>query len=174
MLKRHATRLGLDWSHFIGQRTWTDDELRVAVVEAGSLKQIAKNLGLYPGANNTGPIRDRIKVLGLEYKTHALPRKSNAENVATWRRRLKALLVEEAGGRCFDCGVEGPPYIFDFDHREPGEKAFAVSQTGATVSLKRVREEIEKCDLVCANCHRHRTHRQRCSGCVHCTQAPVV
>lgn len=83
------------------------------------------------------------------------------------RQKVKAVLIAEHGGKCVDCGYEGPPFMFDFDHRNPSEKAFTVSARGS-ISLVRLRAEASKCDLVCANCHRMRTHKQRCSGCVHC------
>jgi len=59
---------------------------------------------------------------------------------------------------CMDCGNEYPPYVMDFDHR-PGEtKVFNISRfMRENRSLEQVQEEIAKCDLVCANCHRIRT-----------------
>lgn len=55
---------------------------------------------------------------------------------------------------CMDCGVEYPHYVMDFDHRNPEEKEVNV---GAARSIKKTIIEIEKCDVVCANCHRIRT-----------------
>ncbi len=90
-----------------------------------------------------------------------------AHKVANRRRKVKRILVEEAGSVCFDCGYNGPPFMFDFDHRNPEEKALKVS-SGNTVGIDKLREEVKKCDLVCANCHRWRTHKQRCDGCEYC------
>jgi hypothetical protein len=92
----------------------------------------------------------------------------NAKYVAARRRKIKALLVEEAGGKCADCDGVFPPFMYDFDHRDPAEKSFMLSRDGNTNSIASSREEAKKCDLVCANCHRMRTHRQRCEGCIHC------
>jgi hypothetical protein len=61
-------------------------------------------------------------------------------------------------GPCIDCGVEYPPYVMDFDHVR-GEKKFAIGAAGR-YSQKRVLAEIAKCDLVCSNCHRERTHQR--------------
>jgi hypothetical protein len=58
---------------------------------------------------------------------------------------------------CYDCGQRYPHYVTDFDHRDPATKKGNVS-TMVTGSLKLLKEEIDKCDLVCANCHRIRTH----------------
>jgi hypothetical protein len=58
---------------------------------------------------------------------------------------------------CADCGDCFPYYVMDFDHL--GDKSFAISRyKTVTNSLERVREEIAKCELVCSNCHRVRTH----------------
>lgn len=81
------------------------------------------------------------------------------------RQERKLTLVMEFDNKCHDCGYEGPPFMFDFDHRNPEEKTCGV---GDYKSLAKMREEALKCDLVCANCHRMRTHIQRCSGCIYC------
>jgi hypothetical protein len=91
-----------------------------------------------------------------------------SERVKRRRLKVKALLVEEHGSKCLDCAYEGPPFMFDFDHRDPTIKEFGVAAGGQTRSLERSRAEAAKCDLVCANCHRMRTHRQRCTGCIYC------
>lgn len=61
---------------------------------------------------------------------------------------------------CVDCGVKYPPYVMDFDHKEGELKIASVSYLARrnTSSFEKIKAEIEKCDLVCANCHRQRTH----------------
>jgi len=64
---------------------------------------------------------------------------------------------------CAACGCSYPHYVMDFDHR-PGEvKCFNLADVvGQTrLSLARLKAEIAKCDVVCANCHRIRTHERR-------------
>ena len=52
-----------------------------------------------------------------------------------------------------------PPYVMDFDHRDPSSKLFAVTTGSAhLMSRERLISEIEKCDIVCANCHALRTY----------------
>lgn len=82
-------------------------------------------------------------------------------------QRRKAELVAMHGNRCLDCGFSGPPFAYDFDHREPLMKRFEISK-GYGKPWAELLAEVEKCDMVCANCHRLRTHRQRCPGCVLC------
>lgn len=61
---------------------------------------------------------------------------------------------------CMDCGGIYDTECMDFDHREGETKAFNVG-TARNLSKRRVMEEIAKCDLVCANCHRLRTKTRR-------------
>lgn len=59
-----------------------------------------------------------------------------------------------------DCGKIYPPWVMDFDHREGMEKIGSISSLAIhnTSSFLNIKKEIEKCDLVCSNCHRDRTH----------------
>jgi len=58
-----------------------------------------------------------------------------------------------------DCGVSHPPYVMDFDHRDPSTKLWDISylihKTAAPWS--RILDEVNKCDVVCVCCHRLRT-----------------
>jgi hypothetical protein len=71
-------------------------------------------------------------------------------------------MIEEAKNRpCADCGGRHPTCVMDLDHVR-GPKEFKVSeavQRAYGLTLKRVRTEIGKCNVVCANCHRIRTER---------------
>ena len=60
---------------------------------------------------------------------------------------------------CLDCG-ERDPIVLEFDHRDPSQKAAHVSDLIKGNSLAVISLEIEKCDVVCANCHRKRTANQ--------------
>lgn len=54
---------------------------------------------------------------------------------------------------CLDCGVSYPRRVMNLHHRDPAEKTFAVSQLHNFGSVKALRLEIAKCDVLCANCH---------------------
>ena len=54
-----------------------------------------------------------------------------------------------------DCGYDEWPEALDFDHREGEVKEFDISH--ASRSRDAILNEMAKCDVVCANCHRHRT-----------------
>ena len=71
---------------------------------------------------------------------------------------LKTVLNSLKDGPCMDCGRMFPPYVMDFDHRDPSTKVCKVSSLVYSGSEQLLRDEITKCDLVCSNCHRIRTH----------------
>jgi excisionase family DNA binding protein len=75
------------------------------------------------------------------------------EAVARRRRRLKEILVSEAGGRCTLCGYDRYIGALQFHHRNSEDKVFGVGERGMTRSLAAVRAEAAKCVLLCANCH---------------------
>ena len=58
---------------------------------------------------------------------------------------------------CVDCG-EADPVVLEFDHL--GDKVFTISQGLRDRSWQHVVDEMAKCDVVCANCHRRRTARR--------------
>ena len=70
-------------------------------------------------------------------------------------------LIREAKDRpCSDCGRRFPFYVMDFDHRDRAEKLFNIGADAlrGRCSIESLKREIAKCDVVCANCHRERTH----------------
>jgi transposase len=75
------------------------------------------------------------------------------DRVARWRRRMKKRLVAELGGRCSICGYSRYIGALEFHHLDPSEKEFGLSDRGMTRSMERLRAEVRKCILLCANCH---------------------
>jgi len=71
------------------------------------------------------------------------------------RNRLHILRYLEKNP-CVDCG-ESDIIVLEFDHQR--DKEFNVSNMG-TVSINKIQKEIDKCEVVCANCHRRRTAKQ--------------
>jgi hypothetical protein len=62
---------------------------------------------------------------------------------------------------CMDCGKTLPPYVMDFDHRDPHAKEANINYLFYRAPWSRIQEEIAKCDVVCVNCHRLRTWKAR-------------
>ncbi len=78
-----------------------------------------------------------------------------------WLRELRSVL-------CMDCGGTFPPYVMDFDHRDPKTKPFSLAAGKSLLKNRAVLEaEVAKCDIVCANCHRIRTHTAFMNGTMH-------
>lgn len=76
----------------------------------------------------------------------------NIAAVVKRRHKLKQRAVEYKGGKCQYCGYMQCIAALEFHHRDPGAKEFQV--TNQTRSWGRVKFELDKCDIVCANCHR--------------------
>jgi len=73
--------------------------------------------------------------------------------VAKRRRKIKLMAIEYKGGKCQVCGYNKYPGALDLHHIN-GNKSFGIGEKGYTRSWEKVREELDKCILVCANCHR--------------------
>ena len=74
--------------------------------------------------------------------------------------------------KCIDCG-ENDVLVLEFDHRIRSEKSFDISRMNRQgYSLERLVEEISKCDIRCANCHRRKTAKE--SGSWKLKYAPVA
>jgi hypothetical protein len=83
------------------------------------------------------------------------PEKQRANRQRRWQRRRDTLNALK-DKPCTDCGIRYPSYVMHFDHRDPATKLFNVGQ----LSSRRwaiILAEVEKCDLVCGNCHAERT-----------------
>jgi hypothetical protein len=83
---------------------------------------------------------------------------------SAWRRakmiRVREFVNKQKDKPCTDCGVKYPSHVMDFDHCR-GEKYLGISEMVSMVyTEEKLLEEIAKCDVVCANCHRERTHKR--------------
>jgi 5-methylcytosine-specific restriction endonuclease McrA len=93
-----------------------------------------------------------------------LPPVEKAKRQQQWSRELqevrrKRLADFKRGRLCLDCGWPFHPQALDFDHRD--EKKFSISAANSRHPWEVLLAEMEKCDLVCASCHRVRTARRR-------------
>ena len=70
-------------------------------------------------------------------------------------RANKKKAVDYLGNKCFDCGKQYHQSVYDFHHRNPEEKDEAPEKL-LHRSWDKIVNEIDKCDLLCANCHRIR------------------
>ncbi|MFA6995247.1 MAG: hypothetical protein WC249_02430 [Patescibacteria group bacterium] len=70
------------------------------------------------------------------------------------RKSTRQMAIKYKSDRCFVCGYNKCLKALEFHHREPGKKDFGISAKGYTRSWKVIRKELDKCVLLCANCHR--------------------
>jgi len=72
------------------------------------------------------------------------------------RKKMKLLAIEYLGGKCSICGYSKCASALDFHHKE-GQKDFGIGSRGTSLSWEKNKKELDKCQLLCANCHRE-TH----------------
>jgi hypothetical protein len=80
--------------------------------------------------------------------------KCRSEAVSKKRRKIKEELVKYKGGKCEVCGYCKCIAALEFHHVDFTEKDFNISKDGLTRSVEKAKEEVDKCILICSNCHR--------------------
>lgn len=76
------------------------------------------------------------------------------------RLRYRNIIQTAKDKPCIDCNIKYPYYVMDFDHL--GDKVFTIGSAEAIgCSIEKLLEEIAKCEVVCSNCHRTRTHNRK-------------
>jgi hypothetical protein len=78
-------------------------------------------------------------------------RRSRPKDVVSWRKRTKAKAIAYKGGKCQRCGYGVCIRALKFHHLDPAQKIFGIS--GATKAWDKIKIELDKCVLVCGNCH---------------------
>jgi hypothetical protein len=82
---------------------------------------------------------------------------SNIRRAEAKQERLRQFFVDK---KCMDCPVDNP-VVLEFHHRIPELKCKSISKMMSDGnSWERVLQEIDKCDILCSNCHKIRTHKQ--------------
>lgn len=93
--------------------------------------------------------------LGIGQKDKVDKRRKDGRN-----KIIKYIQKYKANKTCADCKENYPYWILEFDHLE--NKKFTIAKyKNHTISLKKVKEEIKKCEVVCSNCHKNRTFNRR-------------
>ena len=70
------------------------------------------------------------------------------------RKKIRQMAIEYKGGSCERCGYSSCIEALEFHHDNSSDKDFSISGKGYTRSWTKVKEELNKCILLCANCHR--------------------
>ncbi len=90
----------------------------------------------------------------VEKRRYADRREELIKAVAKRRRKIKTMAIAYKGGECQVCGYKRYQGALDLHHTDPTTKEFGIGDDGYTRSWEKVRVELDKCVLVCANCHR--------------------
>ena len=78
----------------------------------------------------------------------------SSEAVKQWRKNTKLKLITCMGNKCQICNYNKSTNALEFHHLDPNEKDFEINGTkAAATNWKNVQKELDKCDLLCANCH---------------------
>lgn len=89
-----------------------------------------------------------------EKRKYADRAQHNIQAVAKRRRRVKEMAIDRLGGMCQVCGYQRCQKALDFHHKDESNKKFGISDQGYSRSWKAIEAEVDKCYLLCANCHR--------------------
>lgn len=81
-------------------------------------------------------------------------KKQQVDSVKKRRKKIKDMSILYKGGKCNICGYSKCISALEFHHIDPEEKDFGIGHKGYTRSWEKVKEELDKCIMVCANCHR--------------------
>ncbi len=81
------------------------------------------------------------------------------DQTAASKRKLRQWLQDyKATLKCSKCGEDHPACI-EFHHRDPATKSFTIGEAVGRHSKDKIINEINKCDVLCANCHRKLHHQ---------------
>ncbi|MCU1376008.1 MAG: hypothetical protein JWO68_3294 [Actinomycetia bacterium] len=103
--------------------------------------------------------RDPADQRAAERRWYAANKAKVAAKKDRKRERLRDLVRRAKEVPCADCGGSFPYYVMDFDH-VGDEKSALVSKLVNFGATQRLLDEMAKCEVVCANCHRIRTWRR--------------
>lgn len=119
-----------------------------------SLKNKSTNVN-YVISNNTNKICEKHNCEYSPYSNGKYVCKACCvDRVSEHRRKLKLQAIEYKGGKCEYCGYNNSPSALEFHHTNPNEKDFSISSKGTIRNFDKIKPELDKCIMLCANCHR--------------------
>jgi len=87
-------------------------------------------------------------------KLYSYCKKCNLAESVERQRQLKTQCVNYKGGKCVRCEYSKCQAALDFHHLDPKEKDFSISRLRGTKFTQKIKDELDKCILVCCRCHR--------------------
>lgn len=123
---------------------------KVKAYQQGYRKEHAKDLALYQKEYRKKN-KERIRISKQQYE------KKNKVKIRLRRLEYKKDFIKYKQTLCCArCGISGKknPEILDFHHKDPSTKKFGIAWQGGKFPAQSVVDEITKCLVLCANCHR--------------------
>ena len=114
--------------------------------EFNSLRKVADYFGI-----TRDTIRNFISDTDILNNKKNRNKITRSQSVIAWRKRKKIELTEHKGGKCEICGYNKSTAALHFHHVNPKEKDFTISRK--SYSFERLKKEVDKCIMVCSNCH---------------------
>lgn len=108
------------------------------------------------------PFKNKEDKLAYQRAWYVNNKKLYADKNKRLRDKKKVFLQKLKSVPCMDCRNSYPYFVMDFDHREGEEKlgTLAAATSSNLWSWEKLKAEVEKCDVVCSNCHRIRTAKR--------------
>ena len=106
------------------------------------------------------PYKDPEAASAFKRAHYAANKQKYRDSLRRARDKRNEFIIRSKRAPCSDCGNKYPYYVMDFDHVRGDTKLGNISRMRRNSSLDRLQREIDKCDLVCSNCHRERTHQR--------------
>ena len=95
----------------------------------------------------------------ISARKHYLKNRSQyIENAFLSKERIRAYVRTRKNKPCADCGIKYPYYVMQFDHLN--DKEYSIASLVNYNNRAKLDREIDKCEVVCANCHAERTHQR--------------
>ena len=143
----------------------TKDELQIEVSNGGTWRTMANKFGC--SVSTVRHYLDKYEIQTRFAITKSRPpkcervktpeeRAAAVDAVRKRRFKLRDMAIAFLGGKCLrvSCGYHRFSGALECHHKDPNEKEQGFLLRGTTYSWKRIKEELKKCVLLCANCHR--------------------
>lgn len=112
-----------------------------------------KNTKICPKCNQNLPRTSEFFYITKKNGTFSYCKKCALIDTAKRQKQIKQAAVTYKGGKCQICGYDKCLAALDFHHKNKNEKDFNVGLYRSYL-LDNLKPELDKCDLLCANCHR--------------------
>lgn len=108
------------------------------------------------------PYADPIQQKAAQRRWYLRNKDKSNENNRKDRAAKREYLANLKDVPCADCNIKFPWYVMDFDHTNgKTDKVMGIAKLVTTRGWKWLKDELKKCEVVCANCHRIRTHTRK-------------